>query len=173
MRVETNTYPNKEEYRYYSFSFWFSSTWLIFLHFFLQLAPIEGRRVIVECPLCHTRYRTESSHIIEETTRFQCTKDDCEHIFHYAPPLLEGARPDPPPPPTPLQAEFASSLILDDELTIPLGEDVFPLEEPALTKPLEPNEQEPIHQKRLESKELSDRSPLSKTFDSPEAPFYS
>ena len=133
----------RKNYRYYSFSFWFSSTWLIFLHFFLQLAPVEGRRVIVECPLCHTRYRTESSHIIEETTRFQCSKDGCEHIFHYAPPLLEGARPDPPPPTTPLQAEFSSSSLVpdDDELTIPLEEDIFPLEEPALTKPTEPKEQ--------------------------------
>ncbi|MBI3756674.1 MAG: DUF3426 domain-containing protein [Deltaproteobacteria bacterium] len=74
---------------------------------------------------------------------------------------------------TPLQVEFSSSLVLEDELTIPLEEDVFPLEEPALTKPVEPSEQEPIHQKSLAAKELSDRSSLSKTFDRPEAPFYS
>ncbi len=129
--------------------------------------------MIVECPLCHTRYRTESSHIIEETTRFQCTKDGCEHLFHYAPPLLEGARPDPPPPTTPLQEEFSSSLTPDDDLTIPLEEDVFPLEESVLTKPVESNGQESIHQKLLEPQELSNRSPFSKTFDQPEAPFYS
>jgi len=146
---------------------------LIFLHFFLQLAPVEGRRVIVECPLCHTRYRTESSYIIEEITRFQCTKDGCEHIFHYTPPLLEGVRSDLPPFTPPVQAEVSSSLVPDEELIIPLEEDVFPLEEAALTKSTEQSGQARIHQKLREPKELSDRSLLSKTFNSPEAPFYS
>lgn len=138
-----------EKSRHYSFSFRFSSTWLIFLDFFIQSGPVEGRRVIVQCPSCLTRYRTESSHIVDETTRFQCTQEDCGHIFSYSPPLLAGIgrasstasshTPErtPPPPPTP-----------ENMFTIP-SEDSLPQEEPVLTKPIEPLDEEPSAQPEI------------------------
>jgi hypothetical protein len=45
--------------------------------------------VIVECPACRTRYRTESAGLIEGNTFFECTKEDCQHVFPYTPPLLQ------------------------------------------------------------------------------------
>jgi hypothetical protein len=82
----------EKRWRYYSFSFRFSSTWLIFLHFLLQSFLNEGRRVIVECPSCHTRYRTDNISVIDESTLFQCSQEDCGHIFSHFPALLQGAR---------------------------------------------------------------------------------
>lgn len=153
----------REKLRHYSFSFCLPSTWLIFLDFFLQSGPVKGRRVIVACPSCHTRYRTDSSHIIDETTRFQCTKEECGHIFDYSPPLLKGARPEPTPP--------ASSLYPPARPTTPLSipEDILAIltdespleEEPVLTKPLDLTE------------EMSfDQPEWAESFVPMDAPFY-
>jgi hypothetical protein len=47
--------------------------------------------VIVECPACRTRYRTDGAGLIEGTTFFECTKEECRHVFPYVPRLpLEG-----------------------------------------------------------------------------------
>jgi predicted Zn finger-like uncharacterized protein len=136
--------------------------------------------VIVECPLCHTRYRTDSSQIVEETTRFQCTKEDCEHIFHYVPPLLEGARPDFSLVTVPSQQDIAPpseepQAPEEKELTMP-SEEIFPLEGPILTKPTEPIEKQPRLKERIE-RSAPRKSPLAQedffqTFTLAETPFY-
>lgn len=105
--------------------------------------------MIVQCPACQTRYRTDSSQIIDENTRFQCTQEECGHVFSYSPPLLAGlghtssttssrtTERTPPPPPIP-----------EDLFTIP-SDDPFPQEEPVLTKPIEPLDEEPPAQPEI------------------------
>jgi hypothetical protein len=46
--------------------------------------------VIVECPACHTRYRTDSTTIVDEDTFFECSQESCQHVFQYTPPVLRG-----------------------------------------------------------------------------------
>jgi len=46
--------------------------------------------VIVECPACHTRYRTDSTTIVDEDTLFECSQENCQHVFQYVPPVLRG-----------------------------------------------------------------------------------
>lgn len=46
--------------------------------------------MIVECPACHTRYRTDSLGVIDDSTFFQCSQEECGHVFPYSPPLLGG-----------------------------------------------------------------------------------
>ncbi len=117
---------------------------------------------------------------MEETTRFQCTKDGCEHVFHYTPPLLEGARLDVSIPIPSLQNALPSieeTQAPDEGLTIP-SEEIFPPEELILTKPTAPVENEtkprrkehsppPTPQKRPFAQE-----DFSQTFTLPETPFY-
>jgi len=45
--------------------------------------------VIVECPSCHTRYRTDVAGAVDETTFFECSRPDCGHVFQFAPPLVQ------------------------------------------------------------------------------------
>ena len=45
--------------------------------------------MIVECPSCHTRYRTDTAGPPDETTFFECTQADCGHVFPYSRPALE------------------------------------------------------------------------------------
>jgi hypothetical protein len=45
--------------------------------------------VIVECPVCRTRYRTDGAGLIEGNTFFECTREDCRHVFPYVPSFLE------------------------------------------------------------------------------------
>ncbi|MBM4255698.1 MAG: DUF3426 domain-containing protein [Deltaproteobacteria bacterium] len=62
--------------------------------------------MIIECPACHTRYRMESSVSVTDATLFECSREQCGHVFSYlpesspqtpaAPPLME----DPPVEPT-------------------------------------------------------------------------
>jgi hypothetical protein len=86
---------------------------------------------------------------VDETTRFQCTQEGCGHIFSYSPPLLAGIghvssttpsrateRTLPPPP------------IPEDIFTIP-SDDSFLQEEPVLTKPIEPLDEEPPDQPEI------------------------
>jgi hypothetical protein len=40
--------------------------------------------VIVECPACHTRYRTDRAAVIAENTVFECSQEQCRHRFPYA-----------------------------------------------------------------------------------------
>ena len=40
--------------------------------------------MIVECPSCHTRYRTDTAGAPDETTFFECTQADCGHVFPYS-----------------------------------------------------------------------------------------
>lgn len=52
---------------------------------------LKGERdVIVECPVCRTRYRTDSTGLIEGNTFFECTREDCRHVFPYIPSFLQG-----------------------------------------------------------------------------------
>lgn len=58
--------------------------------------------MIVECPACHTRYRTQVLGAVDETTFFECTRARCGHVFRSAPPtvqvgLFSEAREDGPP----------------------------------------------------------------------------
>ena len=45
--------------------------------------------MIVECPSCHTRYRTDVAGGVDETTFFECSQPDCGHVFQFAPPLVQ------------------------------------------------------------------------------------
>jgi hypothetical protein len=56
-----------------------------FLNIFLK----GERNVIVECPVCRTRYRTESTGLIAGNTFFECTREDCHHVFPYIPSFLQ------------------------------------------------------------------------------------
>jgi hypothetical protein len=105
--------------------------------------------VIVQCPLCQTRYRTDSSHIVEETTRFQCTQEGCGHIFSYSPPLLAGIEPvSSPTGSRTSERSLPPPSIPEDILTIP-SEDSSLEEDPVLTKPIEPLEEEPPDQPEI------------------------
>jgi predicted Zn finger-like uncharacterized protein len=119
--------------------------------------------VIVACPSCHTRYRTDSSHIIDETTRFQCTKEECGHVFYYSPPLLEGARPEP----TPLASSLRPAAHLTTPLSIPEDILTIPADEPQL-------EDEPVLTKPLDLPEGTsfDQAELAEAFVPTDAPFY-
>ena len=45
--------------------------------------------MIVECPSCRTRYRTDTAGAPDETTFFECTQTDCGHVFPYSSPVLQ------------------------------------------------------------------------------------
>ena len=45
--------------------------------------------MIVECPSCRTRYRTDTVGAPDETTFFECTQADCGHVFPYSRPVLQ------------------------------------------------------------------------------------
>jgi len=45
--------------------------------------------VIVECPACHTRYRTDGAGVVDENTFFECSQETCKHVFPYSSPLLQ------------------------------------------------------------------------------------
>ena len=45
--------------------------------------------MIVECPSCHTRYRTDVAGVVDETTFFECSRPDCGHVFQFVPPLVQ------------------------------------------------------------------------------------
>ncbi len=45
--------------------------------------------MIVECPSCHTRYRTDVAGVVDETTFFECSRPDCGHVFQSVPPLVQ------------------------------------------------------------------------------------
>ena len=45
--------------------------------------------MIVECPSCHTRYRTDVAGVVDETTFFECSQPDCGHVFQFTPPLVQ------------------------------------------------------------------------------------
>ncbi len=49
----------------------------------------EEARVIIECPACHTRYRTDGSLAVTEATLFECSREQCGHVFPYLPESLK------------------------------------------------------------------------------------
>ena len=53
--------------------------------------------MIIECPACHTRYRTDGSLSITESTLFECSREQCGYVFSYFPesPRETGADPLP------------------------------------------------------------------------------
>lgn len=53
--------------------------------------------MIVECPVCHTRYRTDDSVELNENTLFECSREQCGHVFPYAPELFRGGPQAGPP----------------------------------------------------------------------------
>lgn len=60
--------------------------------------------MIVECPACHTRYRTDNTALIDEDTLFECSQAHCQHVFSYAPSVLHSGEHQPipvTPPPSP------------------------------------------------------------------------
>lgn len=46
--------------------------------------------MIVECPACHTRYRTNSAGVIDGVTFFECSHEQCRHVFLYSTPAIRG-----------------------------------------------------------------------------------
>jgi len=74
--------------------------------------------VIVECPACHTRYRTDSTTIVDEDTFFECSQESCQHVFQYTPPVLRGgeneAHPDTAQPAIPLPEDSVEPKQLRD-----------------------------------------------------------
>ena len=66
------------------------STRLIFLYFLLQFCHRGGVACDCGVPACHTRYRTDSTAIIDEHTFFECSQETCQHVFSYTPPVLRG-----------------------------------------------------------------------------------
>ena len=114
-------------------------------------------RVIVECPSCQTRYRTDVAGAVDETTFFECTQADCGHVFQAAQPAVQvdelseqNVAPDNTPPPeatleqdpgvttaspsVPIETPTPSAPLPDDE---PLAEQNQPPE----SEQLEPPEQ--------------------------------
>lgn len=72
--------------------------------------------MIVECPVCRTRYRTDGAGIIDENTFFECSQENCQHVFSYTPPLLQGgSREVPISAPPPLTSLSENTLALVDE----------------------------------------------------------
>ncbi len=65
--------------------------------------------MIVECPACHTRYRTDSTTLVDENTFFECSQESCQHVFPYSPPVLRGGEDEThsaaSPPSTPFPEE--------------------------------------------------------------------
>ena len=114
--------------------------------------------MIVECPACHTRYRIENAGGIDDSTFFECSQEECRHVFPYSPPLLGGGNAagpslDPPPPASlsqksaALQAEQDQALVgtsassrpartAESLAVAPLDElpDFSPLQTPFLTE---------------------------------------
>lgn len=45
--------------------------------------------MIVECPSCHTRYRTDVAGVVDETTFFECSQADCRHVFQSVLPVVQ------------------------------------------------------------------------------------
>lgn len=45
--------------------------------------------MIVECPACHIRYRTQVLGAVDETTFFECTQTGCRHVFQSTPPVVQ------------------------------------------------------------------------------------
>lgn len=46
--------------------------------------------MIVECPSCRTRYRTEGAGVVDGGTFFECSQDHCRHVFLYSAPVMRG-----------------------------------------------------------------------------------
>ncbi|MGE0685043.1 MAG: DUF3426 domain-containing protein, partial [Candidatus Binatia bacterium] len=80
---------------------------------------------------------------------FQCTQKGCGHVFSYSPPLLAGMG-----PPTSTTGSHTSERTLpppsipEDIFTIP-SDDSFLQEDPILTKPIEPLDEEPSDQPEI------------------------
>ena len=72
--------------------------------------------MVVACPACHTRYRVNGSVTLAGETSFECSQEECKHIFVYNPPVLWKGNTssdidppaDPPIPDSPSQQEPAS-----------------------------------------------------------------
>ena len=72
--------------------------------------------MVVACPACHTRYRVNGSVTLAGETSFECSQEECKHIFVYNPPVLwkgnTSSDTDPPAdlpiPDSPSQQEPAS-----------------------------------------------------------------
>lgn len=64
--------------------------------------------MIVECPACHTHYRTNSAGVIDGVTFFECSHEQCRHVFLYSAPALRGGEDEHPaanhPPSSPSRA---------------------------------------------------------------------
>jgi len=96
--------------------------------------------VIIECPACHTRYRTDNSLVVTESTLFECSRDQCGHVFPYLPdslqetasrPLIEDPLVEPSGPPL-----TASSLQQEAEDPPPVAP--LPKPHPSLKAPVSP-----------------------------------
>lgn len=44
--------------------------------------------MVVACPACHTRYRVDGSVTLAGETSFECSQEECKHVFVYSPPVL-------------------------------------------------------------------------------------
>lgn len=67
--------------------------------------------MIVECPSCRTRYRTDGGGVIDGGTFFECSQDHCRHVFLYSAPVMRGNEREStrsaPVPPAPFRAPAA------------------------------------------------------------------
>ena len=69
--------------------------------------------MIIECPACHTRYRTDGSLAITDFTLFECSREQCGHVFSYSLGLSQETGGEPPLGDSPLESPdtpFAESL---------------------------------------------------------------
>lgn len=134
--------------------------------------------MIVECPACHTRYRTDSTTIVDEDTLFECSQENCQHVFQYTPPVLRGGESE-------ARATHSQLLVsVPEEHFEPIQPRDLPHELPIAARPTHTNEPPPRrHFDDPESFSLSEESfsegPFfDKEFDEPEqfsppeAPFF-
>ena len=99
--------------------------------------------MIVECPACHTRYRTDDSVDLNEDTLFECSREQCGHVFPSTPDLFRKGPPEEPPvilPPPDIAAEQGSlrqPLKEDHPAKVPLSPQSVRRQSPAVQPPEE------------------------------------
>ena len=147
--------------------------------------------MIVECPACHTRYRTDNTALIDEDTLFECSQAHCQHVFSYTPSVLHGGErqttPSAPPPSLARQPDdfFADDSPANDPSD---GPDELPppssaahpasTTAPPITKPLRNERFDEPESFSVAEPSFSDGPFFDKEFDepeqflAPEAPFF-
>lgn len=137
--------------------------------------------MIVECPACHTRYRTDSTTLVDENTFFECSQESCQHVFPYSPPVLRGgeneAHSAASPPSTPLSGEHPEPKQHrdpPDELSIALAasQPTHTLEPPPSKQFDEPESFSALEESFAEGPFFDKEFDEPEQFAPPEAPFF-